>query len=70
MLKYNKLAVIDHDWSLYRVNGWLSDVKFEDCYAIIHDDDLISADFWESLERVSQCVINKRLGERLKAYYD
>lgn len=70
MLNYKKVAVIDHDWSLYRITGKLQGTYFCDSYAIIHDDDAISAEFWESADRVCQCVINSRLGERLEAYYE
>lgn len=70
MLKYKKLAVIDHDWSLYQIWGSLSRVYFDGSYAIIHDEDCISSDFWTDLESVSQCVINKHLGIRLKHYYE
>lgn len=70
MLDYKKVAVIDHDWSLYRISGELRRTQFMDNYAIIHDEDAISAEFWEDLYRVSVCVISKALGQRLEAYYE
>lgn len=70
MLKVKKVAVIDHDWSLYVVAGKLSGVCFNNSYCIIHDADAISTEFWGSAEKVCQSVINSRLGERLEAYYE
>lgn len=70
MLGYKKVAVIDHDWSLYRISGKLGKLHFPGNYAIIHDEDVISAEFWEDADRVSACIIGKTLGQRLEAYYD
>lgn len=70
MFKYKKLAVIDHDWSLYQIWGSLKGLYFDGSYAIIHDEDCISSDFWTDLERMYPCVINKHLGIRLKHYYE
>lgn len=70
MLDYKHVAVIDHDWSLYVITGWLGNVFFDGMYAIIHDEDAISAEFWEDADRVFTCVISKTLGQRLEAYYD
>lgn len=70
MLVYKKVAVIDHDWSLYRLHGFIGYARFIGNYAIVHDEDAISDEFWEDLERVSACVISKTLGQRLEAYYE
>lgn len=70
MLDYKHVAVIDHDWSLYRISGKLGKLHFPDNYAIIHDDDAISAEFWEDEDRVFASVINGNLGKRLEDYYD
>lgn len=70
MLGYKKVAVIDHDWSLYRLHGIVGKLHFPGCYAIIHDEDVISAEFWKDADRVSACVIGKTLGQRLEAYYE
>ena len=70
MLDYKHVAVIDHDWSLYVITGQLGNVFFDDIYAIIHDEDVISAEFWRDLYRVSACVISKMLGQRLEYYYE
>lgn len=70
MLIYKKVAVIDHDWSLYRIYGMLGTLKMEGDYAIIHDDDVVDPAFWESLDRVYDCLINSFLGKRLEKYYE
>lgn len=70
MLDYKKVAVIDHDWSLYRLHGVLNNVNLDNCYAIIHDEDVIDGEFWHDLHRVMPGIIHKRLGERMEDYYD
>lgn len=70
MLEYKKLAVIDHDWSLYRIYGNLGRINFNGSYAIIHDEDCISDEFWSDSYRVTSCIINANLGRRLEAYYE
>lgn len=70
MLSFKKVAVIDHDWSLYRIEGELSGVYFDGCYAIIPDEDIIDDAFSSDLGRVSAYVINKILGMKLEAYYE
>jgi len=70
MISYKKVAVIDHDWSLYRISGNLGKLHFPDNYAIIHDEDAISAEFWGDADRVFWSVINGHLGKRLENYYE
>ena len=70
MLVYKHVAVIDHDWSLYRLHGKVGKLHFPGCYAIIHDEDAISDEFWKDADRVFASVINKTLGKKLEAYYD
>lgn len=70
MLKYKKLAVIDHDWSLYRISGKIGILHLRDNFAIIHDEDAISTEFWEDENRVCASLINRNLGKRLKKYYE
>ena len=70
MLDFKHVAIIDHDWSLYVITGWLGNVFFDGMYAIILDKDAVSAEFWKSFVRVSACIISKSLGERLEDYYD
>lgn len=70
MLDYKRVAVIDHDWSLYRISGKVGVLQFQNHYAIIHDEDAISAEFWEDADRVFASVINGELGKRLEAYYE
>ena len=70
MLDYKYVATIDHDWSLCVITGKLGDVYFDGIYAIIHDEDAISAEFWEDLDKVVACIISKKLGKRLETYYE
>lgn len=70
MLGYKKVTVIDHDWSLYRISGKLGKLHFPSSYAIIHDEDAISAEFWGDAGRVFASVINENLGKRLETYYE
>lgn len=70
MLDYKRVAVIDHDWSLYQIFGILDHIDFSSCYAIVHDEDVIDDAFWKDKGRVLECVINNNLGKRLEKYYD
>lgn len=70
MLSFKKVSVLDHDWSLYRLGGELCGVYFDECYAIIPDEDIIDDAFSSDLGRVSAYVINKILGMKLEAYYE